>query len=739
MTLRVSIRIAACVLFVAAMPLAALAGDGRMQMLFIGASPDAGLENGLNGELPVIAIDALPEADEVEQEVFAARLRANPVSTFVSGPSDDGKQFEELFLVARAALNDAGDGYRLALGRGEFSTADFASRLDSAIQAFDPKHRRIGFLHVTDAGDLFPAALPEIRASLNGLGFDMMVLMVERATAADCATAQPLHYTVASGLADRVPFGDGDGISTLAEVEAYLSAALRRADLRGCGPAYSLILKSTDDGTHALVASEDKAPFVEIENRLYHETFEAMFLMESDDADNVHAFLESCIFCPNEDTLRGRLRAMEETRRTATLETAIWDRIRGDDSRERLAIYVENCALCTHRDEALDRIETIDAKAAARESEAKQYLAASAARDLAALRAYAESCIACTDKTEALALIGEIETDSAYQAERAMLADAVQSRNPRKLEAYLSSCTICDGEEEVAGTIEMLARLEDLRAPCLELAGLPQFDGPRKLEDIDQEAARQVCEAAALEFPEDGLLRTVLGRIAQAAGDLTSAKAAYDFGMEQDTPAAYGLAAYSFYSPQDGGPVDLQRVEELASRGAEMGDWLSKEILTVVYSKDLIPGKTGKDAFEIAAGVAAEGNPLAQFFVGYYYLTGTGTEVNDEMAEAWLKKAVDQGYTHAYSFLAELHERGTDGIAQPGLAADLYWTALEAGDPTATDRLTTQLNNRNAEVVRIIQAKLRDAGLYRGRVDGVPGPGTVSAIRQYADTIMGQG
>lgn len=732
-----SLAIAAAA-FSAAAPAQADEDDPKMQLLFIGASPEAGLEDGLKGDLPIIAINALPEAGAVKEEVFAARLRANPVSTFVSTPSDDGKQFEQFFLVARAALEPAGGNHRLTLGRAQFSMEDFAGRLASAVQAFDPKHRRIGFLHITDPADEFPRALPEMQAALGGLGFDMLVLMIEGEADESCATAQPLHYSLMSGLADRTPFGNGDGASTVAEVEAYLTAALARADARACGPTYSLILKSGDDPEQVVVDGA-MPPFVEMENRLYHETFEAMFLLESQDVDTVHAFLESCVYCPSEEELTGRLKRMEDARRTAALEAEIWNRIKADDTRERLAIYVENCALCEYRDEALSRIDVIDAKAAAFDREQKDFALASEARDLSALRAYVEDCVACTHQSEAETLISEIEADTAYMAERALLAEAVQNRDPMRLEAYLKTCTVCDGQEEVAQTLEVLAKLKEVREPCLQLAGLPQFNGPRKLEDIDQAQAVATCQAAMREFPEDGLLRTIMGRIAQANGDFEAAKQAYAFGMERAVPAAYGLAAYSFYAPTDGSRVDLDKVEELASTGAELGDWLSQEILTVIYSKDLIPGKSGKDAFDIAANIAEQGNPLAQFFVGYYYLTGTGTEPDDALAESWLKKAVDQGYTHAYSFLAELHERGTDGVPRPDMAADLYWAALEQGDPTATDRLTTQLNNRDQEVVRIIQAKLRDAGLYRGRVDGVAGPGTVAAIRAYADTLNTQG
>lgn len=720
---------------------AALAEDAaKMQLLFVGAAPDAGLDGAPTATLPVIAIDALPEADAVRQEVFAARLRANPVSTFVSTPSDEGKQFDQFFLVAEAALQAGGDGFRLAIGDDAFTMEDFAGRLGSAVQAFDPRHRRIGFLHLTDEADRFPAALPALQSALTSLDFDMMVLMIAGQPAAGCPGGQPLHYSVVSGLSDRAPFGDGDGISTVAEVESYLTAALSRVKDRGCGPDYSLILKASDDPA-AEVVTHAGAPEIEpMETRLYHETFEAMFLLTSEETEPMQAFLTDCVFCPNEDALQERLQAMRDAARTRELEAAIWARIRNDASGERLAIYLENCTLCEYREEASAQISMIDVKMAAAREEEAAFLAASEARDLAALRAYFETCVTCAYLPETEGLIAEIEADSAYQAERALLAEAVRLQSPERLETYLKSCTVCDGEAEVTEALALIEDLKTYRTPCLTQAGLPQHGGPRKLEDIDQTKALLVCRTAAEKFPDDGLLATTLGRISQAAGDTAAAMKAYEFGMEREVPAAFGLAAYNYFSPADGGAPDVDQVDSLATKGAEMGDWLSHEILTVVYSKGLVPGKTGEDAFDAAMAVAQEGNALAQFFVGYYYLTGTGTEISEALAEDWLKKSVDQGYTHAYSFLAELHERGGDLRApQPDRAAELYWSALEQGDPTATDRLTTQLTDRDREVVRLIQERLREAGLYRGPVDGVPGRGTANAIREYAESLNGAG
>ena len=204
-------------------------------------------------------------------------------------------------------------------------------------------------------------------------------------------------------------------------------------------------------------------------------------------------------------------------------------------------------------------------------------------------------------------------------------------------------------------------------------------------------------------------------------------------------PAAFGLAAYAHYTPVDGGPIDPMRVEELALAGAQKGDWLSQEVLTVLYSKDLVPGKSGREAFEVALKIAEEGDPLAQYFVGHYYMTGVGTEASLEKAAQWLEKAVDGGYTDASSHLVQVYEQATGAAARPELAAELYWSALGQGDAAATQHLTTELAKRSAEVVRIIQGKLREQGLYRGAVDGVPGPGTEAAIRAYANSLGSQG
>ncbi len=707
-------------------PVASAAAPEAAQLLAIGgAAPRA-------GGLP--PLDALPEAAGVEAALKAARLKAQPVSTAAEpGPVLPGA-FEEMFVALRAELRAEPDGARLTIGGEALPLPVFGARLGETLAAFEAKARRALFLEITDADDIFPAALPGLRAAFDPLGFDMAVLMVAPEGRAVCTAAHPLHDAIASGLADRAPFGDGDGITLVAEAQAFLTRALERSAARGCGAAYSLVLANT--GADAPLVAHPLAPVAEAEARLEHELFEAMFLEGSDRLGALARYLESCTFCPGEARLGARLEAMAARAEIAALEDAMWDEIREDEAVERLAIYVDHCRICAHSDAALTRIEQLQAEAAALEAERRAFAEAKAARDLVALRSYAGSCVACAHAGEAGALIAELEADETYQAERAALEAALDAADPAALEAYLAECTACDGARAARDVLARLARLETDRAPCVAAAGLPQMGGPRMLEDIDRAAALAACTAVDEAYPGDGLTIVLLGRIAQAAGDRSTASAAYTRGIEAGVPAAFGLAAYVAYTPDDG-RIDPAAIEALALEGAAKGDWLSQEMLTLLYSKNLVPGKSGREAFEVAEKIAREGDAMAQYFLGQYYLNGIGVNPSEAQAAEWLQQAADAGYLRAQAYLADIHERPREGPPQPRLAGELYWSGLEQGDATATDRLTTDLASRSAEVVRIIQGKLREQGLYKGAVDGVPGPGTEAAIRAYAKTVNG--
>ncbi|MEZ5769763.1 MAG: hypothetical protein R3D80_20515 [Paracoccaceae bacterium] len=599
------LRRLAGLLLVAAASLAPDAGTAdpaKTRVLFLGT--EAGVRAPSLADA-VVVLGRLPAEDALETALAGARLKARAVSTLPDTAPRPPRAFEEFFVVVRFGLGAAAGGPAISLGGETVSLEHFGARLGTTLAAFDARSRRAAFVEIADPDDVFPAALDTIRGLFDPLGFDMLVLMIEGAEPQRCAAGQSLAMSIASGLADRVPFGDGNGATTAAEAETYLGDALRRAAARGCGATYSLIAMPEGDAGRVILA-HPIAPLAGVEDRLEREVFEAMFLDGTENAEALAGYLDTCTYCPHEAALAERLAALALRARIARLEDEMWDEIKDDRSRERLAIYVDHCRLCTHSDEALTRIERLDAEAEAIGREQLAFANARDRRDLQGLRAYLDGCRVCEQGDEARALVAELEADTAYRAERAALAEALDGQAPTKLQAYLDQCAVCDGEDEVRAVLDLLAAAETLRAPCLALAGLPQAGGPRMLEDIDQDAARTVCKRAAEALPDDGLVVTLLGRIAQAAGDAAAAEAAYAEGMAKGVAAAFGLAAWAAYAPADGGAIDPAEVERLALEGAAKGDWLAHEELTVLYSKDLVPGKSGPEAFAAAMAVARD-------------------------------------------------------------------------------------------------------------------------------------
>ena len=715
--------------------------DGN-RLVFLAADPGEGLDGSLTGELSVLAMAQLPEAARAPVEVLAALLRSNPVSTFVSTPDSTAARTESLFLVADITLGADAGGVQVSLGGDAMEVADFGTRLAALIDAFGPQTRQIGFFRLSDPEDQFPTAIPALRGALDASGLAMAVVMVGGAEDGCAEGRAPLHYAVLSGVPDRVPFGNADAVVTAEETVAYLDRALSREAMRGgsCAARYSLILRGDDDPGRVMVEVANAPLIPQMDQAVYRETFEALFLMTSEDPAAIASYLDQCTYCPSEADLALRAREIAEREMALRLETDVWENIREDATPARLTVYLENCQLCAFRGEAETRIAALNAAAAAREEEARALEALLPTDDLAGLMNWRDSCVACENLAAAEARIAEIEADGRFRVEQAALSEALEAQNVSLISTWLDECELCSGKDEAEATLAALSAQAEAAAPCVAAAGLPQHGGPRLLSQIDQAAAGSACAAVLDRFPGNPLVSTIMGRIAQAAGDMSTARAAYDVGIAAGLAQAHGLAAYDAYAPSDGLAPDYVRAEALARTGYDGGDWLSGEVLTVLYSRQLVDGRDAEDAFEVALAHAEEGNPVARFFAGYFLSTGSGTDPAEPEAARWLAAAVDQGYLHATSFLAEIYERGGDGVdPDPVRAADLYFIGLNGGDPTVFERLTTQIGDRPVAVVQEVQARLRDAGVFNARVDGISGPVTIRAVEAYAQLIRDAG
>ncbi len=692
-----------------------------------------------------IALPRLPAADRAKTEFLSAVLTSNPVSSFVAGPQALGGNTGQAFLrvtaeVKPAAEGAAGDAIGINLGGEVMSLGEFGARLAALVEAVAPEKRQMTFFYLKDPEGLFAAQVSAFQQAVSGSGFALIVTEIGERPA-DCRPGVAPDVALIAGLADRAPFGDGNGQTSVGEAEAWISAVMTRPGNRSatCNTTYALVVRADQDPSVVVVDPTGAQLSTELESQLFRETFEARFLLGSTATERIGGFLQSCMFCPNEAELSEKLTVLRQEEITRGLENSIWEDIREDSVTDRLAIYLESCTICDHRDAARQRIAEIDAAAAAREAEAAAYALAAAGHDPAALRDYLAGCIACDHKAEAEKTLAAIEADAAYQAEIAARDLALAARDRAGLAAWAESCTTCEGKAEVETEIERLRQAEVLIGPCLAAAGLPQQGGPRQLEEIDIAAARAAGDAALAELPQNMQVRVAAARIDQAEGRADLAVAVYDEAVAAGLPEAHGLAAYLRFTPPDGSIPDVETAAAIAGAGALLGDWLSKEILILLYSRDMVAGHTPGEAVAIARDIADQGDVVGQFFLGYFLQNGIGVAANDTEAFQWLTRAADAGYVRAQSFLAEMYETGRAVDVDAERAAALLWSAATAGDSVAVARLTDQLGERSNDVVRIIQQNLRDLGMFSGRADGIAGPGTVRAVRDFLDSLKQQG
>lgn len=700
------------------------------RMLSLGGAAAAGLPGTAALDLP-----ALPAPGDEPRAVLAALLRATPVLRLDPDATALHPPTGALHLAAALALVAGPDGATLlAIGDETVEPADLAHRLGALVQAVAPADRGLGFLSLRDPEGRLAAALDPLRDAVRATGMGLTVLTVTGDEPA-CAPPEPaLPLALLAGVADRPPLGDGNGLSDQAEIVRWLDGALARAAARadGCGLFHTLVLAAADDPGRVLVRHVDRPPHGPTEAAFQAEVFEALFLSGSDDAGAIGGFLDRCLYCPDAGALRDRLAAIEAEARAVALETALWERIADDTVPGRIEVYLAHCTLCVHRAAAEARLDALRAAATARVAETAAFDRLAAAPDLSGLRDWLATCIACDQRARAEALIAALVADNRNRAEQAALDAALTRMNGAELALWLETCTICDRRDEAAALRDRLSGQVQAAAACVAAAGLPQQGGPRLMAAIDRPAARAACTAALQDWPDNPTARLVAGRIALAEGDPDAAAAAFAAGMEAGLPAAWGLAAHLALDPPGSAAPDPARAERLAQEGYAQGDALSAEVLMTLWGQDRGTAGGPADAAALAVAMAEDGNPVAQFFAGYFHREGLGTDRAPALAARWFDAGAAQGYAPAQVALAELLETGATGVpADPARAAALFWDALNAGDPTARVRLTDQIDARSYDVVLALQTRLRDAGAFAGRIDGIPGPNTVAAVQRH--------
>jgi len=174
--------------------------------------------------------------------------------------------------------------------------------------------------------------------------------------------------------------------------------------------------------------------------------------------------------------------------------------------------------------------------------------------------------------------------------------------------------------------------------------------------------------------------------------------------------------------------------------------------LGVLYEQGLGVTRNDVRALLWYHSAAEQSHPLAQYNLGNFYLRGRGIPRSYAEAVRWFKAASDQGVAEATYNLGVLAE---DGLGVPPdlvKALSLYEKAAASGHHDSASRLAvlrdpggkelkpaTFANTADTQArgptigstVADIQATLQRQGIYVGRTDGIAGPGTRAAIRDY--------
>lgn len=82
---------------------------------------------------------------------------------------------------------------------------------------------------------------------------------------------------------------------------------------------------------------------------------------------------------------------------------------------------------------------------------------------------------------------------------------------------------------------------------------------------------------------------------------------------------------------------------------------------------------------------AEQGDPAAQFWLGWLYAKGVGVPKDDNLALKWIQKSVDQGNLEATLMMAHAYSQGNLlGVQQDHALALVWWQkAAERGDAFA--------------------------------------------------------
>ncbi len=196
---------------------------------------------------------------------------------------------------------------------------------------------------------------------------------------------------------------------------------------------------------------------------------------------------------------------------------------------------------------------------------------------------------------------------------------------------------------------------------------------------------------------------------------------------------------------------DLNRAVFWFKEAAKNGIANAKYNLGVLYHQGLGVKQDINKALQLYKEAADQGHPEAGYNLAIANIEGIGVPYNPEKAAKFFKMAANKGVVEAAYNLGLIYENGLLGENSPNEALAWYKIAADQGSKEANlalEQLARSLgitmeevdmiieslpsNNINENyIVSQIQEELMKLGLYNGEIDGLNGPMTENAIKQF--------
>lgn len=318
--------------------------------------------------------------------------------------------------------------------------------------------------------------------------------------------------------------------------------------------------------------------------------------------------------------------------------------------------------------------------------------------------------------------------------------------------------------DKVAAELNKIEPVDE--PPAIQLAQVESSQLTPQTDAQEQHSATETAPAVEASYPElqdKQTYKEYLRKAATPDSDLPPSvqkveKQAFDGNPEaQHDMGAIYIAGH--------GPVkqNLKRAVFWFEESSKNNVANAQYNLGVLYHQGLGVEKDIGRAIELYEKAARKNHPEAQYNLGIANIEGIGVPYNPQKAATYFENAANQNIMEAAYNLGLIYENGLLGETRPDEALMWYKTAAERGSPeakTALEHLASTLGislndvNRVVEKARAskkspsaaasqstdlsqqditagIQQELMDRGLYPGPVDGMNGPMTANAIKNF--------